>query len=47
MCEDPAHSVVRECPGVSAHGIHELSWLLGVLHGERHGVRLLLIITPG
>ena len=27
-CEDPAHSVVRECPGSRAHGLHELSWRL-------------------
>ena len=44
-CEDPAHSLVRECPGSRAHGLHELSWCLGVLHGERHGVRLLLLVV--
>ena len=26
---------------------HELSWRLGVLHWERHGVRLLLLVAPG
>ena len=30
---------MRECPESRAHGLHELSWRLGVLHGERHGVR--------
>ena len=45
--EDPAHSVVRECPGSRAHGLHELSWRLGVIHWERHGVRLLLLVAPG
>ena len=46
-CVDPAHSQVRECPGSRAHGLHELSWRLGVLHGERHGARLLLLVAPG
>ena len=38
---------MRECPGSRAHGLHELSWRLGVLHGERHGVRLLLLVASG
>ena len=38
---------MRECPGSRAHGLHELSWCLGVLHGERHGVRLLLLVASG
>ena len=46
-CEDPTHSEVRECPGGQAHGLHELSWRLYVLHGERHGVRLFLLVAPG
>ena len=46
-CEDPAHSVVRECSGSRAHGLHELSWRLGVLYGKRHGVRSLLLFASG
>ena len=43
----PRTSVVRDFPGTPAHGVHELSLRLGVLHGERHWVRLLLLVAPG
>ena len=36
---------MRECARSRAHGLHELSWRLGVLHGERHGVRLPLLVA--
>ena len=32
-------------PWNRAHGLHELSWRLGVLHGERHWVRLFLLVA--
>ena len=38
---------MRECPRSRAHGLHELSWRLGVLHGGRHEVRLLLLVASG